>query len=118
MAIWVKVTFPPWSASDVPDACMGAIGPDRVISKLVGRASCGVPFMTPATLTTRAMTHAIDDLIRLLALEPLERNIYRGLNRDIGSGRIFGGQVLAQSLVAARKTIVVIQPAFTPFQPV
>jgi acyl-CoA thioesterase-2 len=51
------------------------------------------------------MTHSINDLINLLALEPLERNIYRGLNRDIGSGRIFGGQVLAQSLVAARRTI-------------
>lgn len=51
------------------------------------------------------MTYSIDDLIRLLELEPIERNIYRGRNRDIGSGRIFGGQVLAQSLVAARRTI-------------
>ena len=51
------------------------------------------------------MTYSIDDLIRLLELEPLERNIYRGRNRDIGSGRIFGGQVLAQSLVAAQRTV-------------
>ncbi len=51
------------------------------------------------------MTYTIDDLIGLLDLEPLEENIYRGRNRDIGSGRIFGGQVLAQSLVAARRTI-------------
>ena len=51
------------------------------------------------------MSYSIDDLIELLELEPLERNIYRGLNRDIGSGRIFGGQVLAQALVAARRTI-------------
>ena len=45
------------------------------------------------------------DLIELLELEPLEHNIYRGYNRDIGSGRIFGGQVLAQSIVAAARTI-------------
>src|SRR5690606_21426768 len=46
-----------------------------------------------------------EDLIRLLDLEPIEMNIYRGRNRDIGTGRIFGGQVLAQGLVAARRTI-------------
>ena len=46
-----------------------------------------------------------DPLVALLDLEPIERNIYRGRNRDIGSGRIFGGQVLAQALVAARRTI-------------
>ena len=51
------------------------------------------------------MAYATQDLIQLLELEPLERNIYRGRNRDIGSGRIFGGQVLAQALVAARRTI-------------
>lgn len=51
------------------------------------------------------MAYSIQDLVALLELEPLERNIYRGLNRDIGTGRIFGGQVLAQALVAARRTI-------------
>ena len=44
------------------------------------------------------MAYSVEDLIQLLDLEPLEQNIYRGLNRDIGSGRIFGGQVLAQAL--------------------
>lgn len=51
------------------------------------------------------MTYTIEDLVQLLDLEPLERNMYRGRNRDIGSGRIFGGQVLAQALVAARRTV-------------
>lgn len=51
------------------------------------------------------MTYMIDDLLRLLDLEPLEVNIYRGYNRDIGSGRVFGGQVLAQSLIAAQRTV-------------
>lgn len=47
----------------------------------------------------------VTDLIRLLELEPLEHNIYRGLNRDVGTGRVFGGQVFAQALVAARRTV-------------
>jgi acyl-CoA thioesterase II len=51
------------------------------------------------------MTHNVEELIRLLDLEPIERNIYRGRNRDIGTGRVFGGQVLAQALVAARRTV-------------
>lgn len=51
------------------------------------------------------MSYTVQDLLELLHLEPLEHNIYRGLNRDIGSGRVFGGQVLAQALVAARRTV-------------
>ncbi len=53
----------------------------------------------------------MEDLIRLLDLEPLELNIYRGENRDIGTGRVFGGQVLAQALVAARRTVEGDRPA-------
>lgn len=51
------------------------------------------------------MARSTQALIELLHLERIEDNIYRGHNRDIGSGRIFGGQVLAQALVAARRTI-------------
>ena len=51
------------------------------------------------------MADPTEALVALLDLEPIEQNIYRGRNRDIGSGRIFGGQVLAQALVAARRTI-------------
>ena len=51
------------------------------------------------------MNRTIDDLLQLIDLEPLEHNIYRGLNRDIGTRRVFGGQVLAQALVAARRTV-------------
>ena len=51
------------------------------------------------------MNYKVDDLLTLLDLEPIEVNIYRGTNRDIGSGRVFGGQVLAQSLVAAQRTV-------------
>lgn len=51
------------------------------------------------------MSTELDELLELLDLEPLEVNIYRGLNRDIGSTRVFGGQVFAQALVAARRTV-------------
>jgi acyl-CoA thioesterase-2 len=51
------------------------------------------------------MPYTINDLLDLLDLEPIEFNIYRGTNRDIGSGRVFGGQVLAQALVAAQRTV-------------
>src|SRR4051812_4157647 len=51
------------------------------------------------------MPSPLESLLALLDLEPLEVNIYRGVNRDIGSGRVFGGQVLAQALVAARRTV-------------
>jgi acyl-CoA thioesterase-2 len=57
------------------------------------------------------MPYTAADLIHLLHLEPIEHNIYRGNSRDIGSGRIFGGQVLAQSLVAARRTVEEERPA-------
>jgi acyl-CoA thioesterase-2 len=51
------------------------------------------------------MSYDVQDLLALLDLEPLEHDIYRGRNRDIGTGRVFGGQVLAQSLVAAQRTV-------------
>ena len=51
------------------------------------------------------MSGQVDDLLHLLDLESLEVNIYRGQNRDIGTGRVFGGQVFAQALVAARRTV-------------
>jgi acyl-CoA thioesterase-2 len=47
----------------------------------------------------------LDALLRLLDLERLELNLFRGQNRDIGSQRVFGGQVLAQALVAAGRTV-------------
>ncbi len=49
--------------------------------------------------------YTAQDLVTLLELEPLEYNIYRGRNRDIGTPQIYGGQVLAQSLVAASRTV-------------
>ncbi|CAN5196183.1 acyl-CoA thioesterase II [soil metagenome] len=51
------------------------------------------------------MTAPLQGLLELLDLERIERDIFRGQNRDIGSGRAFGGQVAAQALVAAARTV-------------
>lgn len=51
------------------------------------------------------MNPHLADLIRLLELERLEDNLFRGASRDIGSPQVFGGQVLGQALRAAYATI-------------
>lgn len=47
----------------------------------------------------------VDALIELLDLEPIEVNIFRGINPDEDRQRIFGGQVAGQALVAAARTV-------------
>jgi len=51
------------------------------------------------------MQPVLADLLRLLDLERIEENIFRGESRDIGSARVFGGQVLGQALSAASSTV-------------
>ena len=51
------------------------------------------------------MNSVLADLLRLLELERLEDNLFRGESRDIGSSRVFGGQVLGQALGAASCTV-------------
>lgn len=47
----------------------------------------------------------IQDLLQLLQLEQIEKNIFRGQNETVGSPHVFGGQVLAQALNAAYRTV-------------
>jgi acyl-CoA thioesterase-2 len=49
--------------------------------------------------------HSIEELLKLMRLEPLEVNLFRGASRDIGTPRVFGGQVLAQAVLAAGATV-------------
>ncbi len=51
------------------------------------------------------MDETLNAVIRQLDLEPLEVNLFRGQSRDLGSGRVFGGQVIGQALVAAERTV-------------
>jgi acyl-CoA thioesterase-2 len=50
------------------------------------------------------MNQLLDDLIKVMTLERLETDLFRGESRDIGSPQVFGGQVLGQALVAATAT--------------
>jgi acyl-CoA thioesterase-2 len=47
----------------------------------------------------------LDFLVRLLELEPIEENIFRGIQPDEERQRVFGGQVASQALMAAGKTV-------------
>ncbi len=49
--------------------------------------------------------NSIRELLQLMDLEVLEDNLFRGESRDIGTPRVFGGQVLAQSIIAASHTL-------------
>ncbi|MFD5326680.1 acyl-CoA thioesterase [Streptomyces sp. NPDC127092] len=48
---------------------------------------------------------ALDDLLDLLDLERIEQDIFRGESRSALVPRVFGGQVAAQALVAAGRTV-------------
>jgi acyl-CoA thioesterase-2 len=46
----------------------------------------------------------------LLALERIDRDLFRGRSQDLGWGAIFGGQVLGQALSAAAQTVDADRP--------
>lgn len=48
---------------------------------------------------------AIETLLTILDLEPLEHNLFRGRSPQVGWQRVFGGQVIGQALVAAARTV-------------
>ena len=48
---------------------------------------------------------ALDDLVDLLDLEPIEVNLFRGVSPEENRQRVFGGQVAGQALVAAARTV-------------
>jgi acyl-CoA thioesterase-2 len=60
---------------------------------------------TKKSTDTNRPTAALDELLALLELERLEENLFRGLSPDEDQQRVFGGQVAAQALIAAGRTI-------------
>jgi acyl-CoA thioesterase II len=52
----------------------------------------------------------LDFLVDLLDLEPIEVNIFRGVSPNEERQRVFGGQVAAQSLMAAGRTVEIGHP--------
>jgi acyl-CoA thioesterase II len=57
------------------------------------------------------MSQALQELLDLLDLEQIEENIFRGQSRSAVVPRVFGGQVAAQALVAAGRTVPADRPA-------
>ncbi|MET8611833.1 acyl-CoA thioesterase [Streptomyces misionensis] len=57
------------------------------------------------------MSQALEDLLDLLDLERIEEDIFRGRSRSAVVPRVFGGQVAAQALVAAGRTVPADRPA-------
>ncbi len=51
------------------------------------------------------MAVAVENLLGILDLEPLEHNLFRGRSPEDGWQRVFGGQVIGQALVAASRTV-------------
>jgi acyl-CoA thioesterase II len=51
------------------------------------------------------MASAVQELVEILNLEPLELNLFRGRSPQSRWQRVFGGQVIGQALVAACRTV-------------
>ncbi|WP_341501225.1 acyl-CoA thioesterase II [Gallaecimonas sp. GXIMD4217] len=52
------------------------------------------------------MSQVLNELLHLLKLEQVEKDIFRGQSQDLGFPAVFGGQVLGQALSAAKETVV------------
>ncbi len=50
-------------------------------------------------------TSPLSELLELLDLEPIEHNLYRGFHPVGRTRRLFGGQIIAQALMAACRTV-------------
>lgn len=48
----------------------------------------------------------VSDLLEILILDEIGENQFNGLSKNVGSPNVFGGQVLAQALNAANRTIL------------
>jgi acyl-CoA thioesterase II len=55
------------------------------------------------------MSSAVQELVAILDLEPIEVNLFRGRSPQVGWQRVFGGQVIGQALVAACRTVDVAE---------
>jgi acyl-CoA thioesterase-2 len=56
-------------------------------------------------MTQREQVPALQELLQLLDLEPIELNMFRGFHPQGRKHRLFGGQIIAQALMAAGRTV-------------
>ena len=58
-----------------------------------------------APAPTPSPQERVDALVRLLTVEEIDVDLYRGARLPGGEGRVFGGQVIAQALTAAMRSV-------------
>jgi acyl-CoA thioesterase-2 len=75
--------------------------PDRACPAAAHARPPGFP---AGTAKMEPMT-ALDDLLELLDVEAIEVNLFRGVSPEEDRVRVFGGQVAAQALVSAGRTV-------------
>ena len=91
---WAAVAVPHRNPSGKAVGMVGTVAAPRVARR---RPACH--------LAGWAVSDALDFLVNLLDLEPIEVNIFRGVSPDEDRQRVFGGQVAAQALMAAGRTV-------------
>ena len=70
------------------------------------RETAPMPLLAPSPRRGgHSVSRALDELVRILDLEPIEVNLFRGTSPDEDRQRVFGGQVAGQALVAAARTV-------------
>jgi len=71
----------------------------------VGEGTAGRGTADGGTTRAPAVEPTVGGLVRLLDLEPVEVDIFRGVSPQASQQRVFGGQVAGQALVAAGRTV-------------
>lgn len=56
-------------------------------------------------MSETSKTAAMQELLAVLDIENLAPDLFRGISPQVGRQRVFGGQVLAQSIIAAQRTV-------------
>src|SRR5271163_421728 len=78
--------------------------------RVVGAAAARAATSATAACEHGRMSASLEFLVDLLDLEPIEVNIFRGESPNEERQRVFGGQVAAQSLMAAGRTVEIGRP--------
>jgi acyl-CoA thioesterase II len=70
--------------------------------------ACYRRLMTESAPSPEAL---VSELVDLLSVQPAGEDLYLGIRKKEGRGRVFGGQVVAQALAAAQATVSPDRPA-------
>ena len=106
------LTLPPsiwWAAVATPQTNpSGKVSALGVVAAAMAKgtvAGPGPPCPDGAPANMCAMSASLEFLVNLLDLEPIEVNIFRGVQVNEERQRVYGGQVAGQALMAAGRTV-------------